>query len=393
MRIGGPVAGYPQGLEPNRFAGRAGVKPAFGQSQAVPPETRHQPSGFLETFRAIGRRLWPGASGTAMTARKEAALARINRPMMTDDHLSAWLDQFEPADRPTALKLVENVRFVTYPELREDTRRMHGKLLKSLARDGFIDKANGQRDFDNVDFAQIYTAKSGGVVSYVYRKANKIPNDLFKTLDQLRNDLQQEPAGKSGKALVILDDYIGTGTQFLTEMYALQAHDVMDQYGKIYFVVDTAHEKAVTRFRQLAAGDSQAVVDAILTDFHMDDDAYKTACETHLKKLAGNRLELIFDQEEVPLLSPRNTAITPEDRAELKAFLEKYNVYKYPFGVGQSQGHTAFYYSAPNTLPDMLWNSKSRRQDGSAWLPLFDRTEDMSIYWAARHIPRKAQVW
>ena len=64
------------------------------------------------------------------------------------------------------------------------------------------------------------------------------------------------------------------------------------------------------------------------------------------------------------------------EKAKIKEFLLKYN-FKYPLGYGNTEGHTVFFFNIPNNTPDILWNSKLQSK---GLMPLFQRTDDISIY-------------
>lgn len=316
----------------------------------------------------------------------DKVLQKFNKPIIPEAHLNAWLNQFEEVDRPTALKLIENIDFHTYPDMFNEVKDLHKIITQKLEKDGFDSK-----NFDNVDFSRIYTCKSGDLVSYIYRKANKIHNVKFKNIEALQTE---KPENLNNKALVLLDDYIGTGTQFLLEFFARNPknRDLLNQYKKIYFVSITAHENAIEKFDSLAKGKFKEVADTIFTEMKDNLAMQENEQMVHdLSLIAKDKLELLYLNKEVPLLSPKNTKLSQQEKGQLEKFLNKYNVYKYPFGVGNLQGHTAFFYSAPNTLPDLLWNSKATKKCG--WLPLLHRTEDISVYRLAQKVPVDSQVW
>ncbi len=314
-------------------------------------------------------------------------LDKVNQPILTSEHLTNRLSQFDPQDRPMALKLIHQIDYHAYPDLCLDVKNLHQYVLKALQKDGFTHSE--KPTFENVDFSRIYTAKSGDLISVIYRKINKIRGVLFHNTEELR----QNQASKSDRALVLLDDYICTGTQVLGEFYAMGGNHFLKQYPKIYLAVITAHQKAIQRFDLLKQGKTNQVATEIIQEFRITDKHYQTQLKKALKTLALGKIELIALHQELPLLSPDNKNLTSAEKAKLKKFLEKYNVYKYPFGITNAQGHTAFFYSVPNTLPDMLWNTKSKKPDGTPWLPLFHRTEDISYYEMSQTLPPEKQVW
>lgn len=315
----------------------------------------------------------------------DAILGNINKPILPQEKLERWLNQFEEQDKSTALKLVGAVKVHSYPDMMREMQELHGKVTERLEKDGF-----DTENFENVDFSRTFTGKSGDLVSYHYRKANKIRNTHFKNIDTLKND----PQSHKDKALVLLDDYNGTGGQFLVEFYARNPENraLLNGYKKIYYATITANERAMSRFDDIKNGNADKVSEEICADFadvSSFKDERKETFEA-MRAIQGEKLDFIALEEEKALLSPENTDLSTEDKKEIKDFLLKYNPYKYPFGVGELQGHTSFYYSAPNTLPDLLWNSKIEKK---GFEPLLHRVEDISLYNYAKFVPPDKQVW
>ncbi|MFA6990174.1 MAG: hypothetical protein WC197_08910 [Candidatus Gastranaerophilaceae bacterium] len=317
---------------------------------------------------------------------------KFNKPVVPKEKIEAWLGQFEEADRKTAALLLENIDFKTYPDCFEESKQLHQKLVLKLKQDGFDTKF-----FENVDFSKPYTAKSGDITSYMYRKANKIRSVNFKTTDALKFDPQNS---HKDRALVILDDYMATGVQFLFEFLARKQEniDLFDGYKKVYVLANTANDKAIEKFDLLQLNHPDKVADIIWGEYpEIALNSSKEKAVEDLAKMSDKKMEFMYQNREIPLLSPENKKLSAEQKIELRAFLDKYNVYKYPFGVGNNQGHTSFFYSAPNTLPDILWNPKISKkecsQSSSKWFPLLQRTEDISVYQCADSVPKQFHVF
>lgn len=320
-------------------------------------------------------------------ARMDRALATINAPSFDPARLKAWVLQFDPADRATALEVLEHIDFHTFDRTKQDVRIAHEKLRAALVKDGFSKAQTGEL-FDNVDFSNLYAAKSGSFIGYLYRNENKIRSKCFQPLDGLK----ASATPKGDRALVILDDYTGTGVQFLFEGYATKYRELMSQYKKIYFVPLVAHEAAVEKFRQLADGKGREIGQRINEEYGVERPELKAEIISAMESLAGPRLELVTSKIERPLLSPQNPDLTDEQRTRFGAFLDKYKVYKYPHGIGGAEATTAFFYKPPNTLPEIFWTVKGSR-DGAKWLPLFQRTDDVSEYTTAKYYEPEKQVW
>lgn len=307
--------------------------------------------------------------------------SQFNKPIVSKEHLTRWINQFPTEDRKIAMKLASLIDYHTYPDVFEEVQMLHKKLCFELGKDGF-----NIETFADVDFAKAYTCKSGDVVSYLYRKANKIRNTCFKTMEGL---ITKTPEDIENRALVILDDYTGTGDQFLSEFYARNDENraLLNKYKKIYFAPLVANNVAVNKFRLIQNGESDKVAEIILGEFpdnHTDGMLKKV-----LREVSNNKLKMIEGKVEYPLLSKGNKQLTSKTKAEIEQFLLKYNCGT-PFGMGKTQGHTAFFFTVPNNTPDILWNT---RMSEKGFIPLLQRTNDISIYPMCQSMPIKEQVW
>lgn len=119
----------------------------------------------------------------------------------------AWLEQFDEEDQDIACLLAEQIQVYTPVRTRTALQELHTKLAKA----GITP--------DNSVFSYLGVAKSGGVISYLYRQANDMPlhsfwygrtSDTFLDFSQLVS-LQNIP--DSIENLVLLDDIIGGGQQ------------------------------------------------------------------------------------------------------------------------------------------------------------------------------------
>ncbi len=354
---------------------------------------------FLQTESAL----------PTLLARKEGETIPVVIPTAAEirhlkqAHFKRWLEQFAPSERRTALLFLEKLRIIGPTELNFHLQQAHQKLIGAMAFDGFAG------DLSKTDFTTLYQASSGDLITYHYRKTNRIPKVHFHDQAALASNGQN----KSDRALVILDDYLATGAQFFCEAlghgktlpHDQNRHiaDLVSQYQQVYFVVAGVHTKALKRFELIEAGKTEEAISEILEGYkEKGNPVYEIPIRKVLGTIPAGKIKLLYSFVEHPLLSPDNPRVNAEERQRLRAFLQKHNVYKYPFGVGGLQGNTVFYYSAPNNLPDMLWNTKSRRlrPDGSQdktvhWQPLFHRLEDVSAYWYAHahKLPAEQQLW
>ena len=311
---------------------------------------------------------------------------RFNSENISRNEIQKWLDQFEQEDQESATLLLDQIQYFSYPRLMNDLKLLHKKLLSALKSDGFIDHAGREIAFERIDFSKTYPAKSGDLISYFYRSSNLIRAIAFKNLA----DLSAEKEDHSNKALVLLEDYVGTGTQFLFELYSKQYSQLFNSYRKVYFVVVVATENAIARFEKVANNEYDSLGQDFISIMNIQDEGEKKEALANVRKIPNDKLELIYLHKEIPLNSNlRNPDVTKK----ISALLDKYNIKRYLGGNFSSFGHTVFFYNCPNNLPEILWNSQSIHRDGTPWTPLFKRVEDLSIYDISKGIPMEEQIW
>ena len=287
--------------------------------------------------------------------------AEISRPS-----LSRWLEQFAAEERPIALRLLDCIQMHGWARLIRESRLLHERLCADLAEDGF--DIETCRD---IDFTRAFVCKSGDLISYVYRRANRLPVTRFHTIEALH--AAPPPRGER-RALVILDDYIGTGSQFLFTFVARSEANLalMARYARVRLGAIVVHDDARRKWKLLqrrAIDEVMAIEERQLTcvDFRPEREALIAA----LSRLDWRRCGLVAVQRDFPVTA--HPQLAPQERHDLQAFLCRH---QQAGGAGTTEfllGHHAFFYGAPNALARVL-------------LPLFKRIEDFSVY------PRESQV-
>ena len=294
----------------------------------------------------------------------EMLFRSFNEPVIPKGSIERWLRRFDDEDKLAAITLLKHVEYHSQPRVMRETRLLHQKVLQRLAISGF-----DWRTLYDVDFSREFTCKSGDVVSYIYRKSNLIPTVDFKTFDELTEETMDHSDRFKTRALVILDDYIGTGSQFIFQFIGRSDEDirVVNSYGKTYLVCYVIHEKALRNFQRLAEGRIDEVIRIEKeqfpdVDFSLEEERLHIA----LTSLDWQNIELVYLEAEEPLLSPHNRTLGDEEKGRIERLLNKYKHEGYA-GTSYLLGHHAFFFGAPNSLPEILW-------------PLFNRIEDISIY-------------
>jgi len=287
--------------------------------------------------------------------------AEIARPS-----LGRWLAQFDAADQPIALRLLECMQMHGWARLIHECRLLHQRLCIDLAEDGFdVERCS------DIDFTRAFVCKSGDLISYLYRKANRLPVTCFHNIEGLQ---AAPPEPNHRRALVILDDTIGTGSQFLFTFVARSAANraLLQRYARVRLAAIVVHDDARQKWKLLqrrAVEQVMAIEEQQLTcvDFAPERQELITA----LASLDWRRAGLVAAGRDFPVVA--HPQLSPEERQQLRAFLQRQQEAE---GAGTTEfllGHHSFFYGAPNALARVL-------------LPLFKRIEDFSVY------PRESQV-
>ncbi len=286
-----------------------------------------------------------------------------------------WLSQFEDQDQQTATALIDQIDYFSYERVCEDLKTLHRNVTS---------KVEGH----TVVYSRAYVAKSGDLISYFYRTSNKISSFLFKNLSDHVDD-------KSNKVLVLLEDYVGTGTQFLYRIYAKENYELFNQYKKVYLATLVANTSSIRKFDLIRSGQYELLADEFISflDRPKDEETRNNMIKM-LKRIPSGKFELIYLHEEKPL----SDTLDPSEHLKISALIDKYGKYSMEtnFFKGltmDSYSHTAFFYNCPNNLPAILWDSNLKQFNGQSWMPLLKRTEeDVSINERAQNPSIEKQV-
>ena len=313
--------------------------------------------------------------GNARLTDTHAQIERLATVFVTRDRLTRWLDQFESADRPTALHLLSQIKLYGYFETVRALSELHQSLAQRLSADGF--------DESQVDYTKAFTARSGDLIAFLYRRVNRVPSARITPSELLGT----KAADASAKALVVLDDYAGTGAQSLIEYYGKAFSTEFNRYRKIYFAVIAANSHAIANFRDVKRGHGAEVAARLSRAFALagDNERRFVAGMAHVDPA---KIELVYVHEDQPLRERADQAT--------RAFLLKYadfaNSTTAPWGVAGISSMIAFFYGPPNGAPDVLWNTRGMIGE-QPMLPLFQRIEDVSHYDFAAGLSAEELVW
>ncbi|MFM7652966.1 MAG: hypothetical protein ACKO5M_08610, partial [Vulcanococcus sp.] len=237
--------------------------------------------------------------------------AEIARPS-----LGRWLAQFDAADQPIALRLLECMQMHGWARLIRECRLLHQRLCVDLAEDGFdVERCS------DIDFSRAFVCKSGDLISYLYRKANRLPVTCFHNIEGLQ---ASPPPPDQRRALVILDDYIGTGSQFLFTFVARNAanRELLQRYTRVRLAAIVVHDDARHKWKLLQHRDVEqvmAIEEQQLTCVDLGPE--RQALTAALSSLDWRRAGLVAAGRDFPVVA--HPQLSPEERQQLRAFLQR----------------------------------------------------------------------
>jgi hypothetical protein len=142
---------------------------------------------------------------------------------------------------------------------------------------------------------------------------------------------------------------------------------VLKGYPAVFLASIVTHDSAFEKLEMLQRGECRRVL-ALEEgqfpdyDWEWDEDiVYRALCALDWK-----RVRFICTEREHPLLSPKNGSVPAGERKRIARFLGRYGG-NHALTTSYLAGHHAFFYGAPNSLPNVLF-------------PLFSRVEDFTIY-------------
>lgn len=300
----------------------------------------------------------PGRLDELADAWNEAEIARPS--------LSRWIEQFPANEQAIALRLLECMQVHGWARLIRECRLLHQRICLDLAEDGFdVERCS------DIDFSRAFVCKSGDLIAYLYRKANRLPVTCFHNIEALQ---AAPPAADQRRALVILDDYIGTGSQFLFTFVARNAANraLLQRYARIRLAAVVVHDDARQKWKLLQRQHLEEVM--AIEEQQLSCVNFAPERQDLLAALASldwRRAGLVAAARDFPVIA--HPQLSVEERGELRTFLKRQ---QQASGAGTTEfllGHHSFFYGAPNALARVL-------------LPLFKRIEDFSVY------PRESQV-
>ncbi|EKS70320.1 MULTISPECIES: phosphoribosyltransferase [unclassified Caballeronia] len=247
------------------------------------------------------------------------------------DHAIKWVLQFDVADYPLAVRIIENLDVLGSPQIRSALEVAHAKLQRRISEKGVAVKGN------NTLYAGIgNAAKSGALISYHYRVTADIPeDDFYFGDDEDKLDLSNIDN------IVLVDDVIGTGKTIGKEVkkVAEEVHSLVKPR-QIFVLTVAGYEDGI----QHVTEDSGASV--------------VTALEYSSRDTVTNMDAAIY------------AGLPMSEREAMLERIRRYcrSISTSELGFGGVGGLLVFDHNTPNTTLPIIWHR------GRGWLPLFPRS-------------------
>jgi hypothetical protein len=275
------------------------------------------------------------------------SLSNYKGNKITPNHIRAWLDQFEEIfDQRLVFKLLQNFKLYSELEIREKLKANFARIQKDLNNRGFeriLDINKRKRDEFLVTFIDSSPSKGSTYYTKLFADENNIYSDNVTTPDLIEKKLKE----KSGiKALVIIDDIIGTGKTIISNINIYITDEIKEiiKKRKIPIYISTITGFLDSKEKILTAISNDLDCEIFIYDILADDD-----------KCFSNDSR-IFD-------SPIDRKKTKDICLSKGETLEP----KMPLGYGNSELLIAFPINCPNNTLPIFWKKSNK------WNPLFER--------------------
>lgn len=226
---------------------------------------------------------------------------------VSNEQISKWLSQFENDEVSIIVKLLENFQFFSTKKIREQCKNLYIKIQQQYK--------DTDLDFLFVPFGR--TAKSSSIISYYFRDTNQIPDEKFRSFEELTS------INLDDKIIVFLDDLLASGHQ-------------------AFHYISKIHSKIPNKLCL----------------------AVLVACEQGVEYLfEKSNVDIIYSFDIKRIDSPldENSIIFPNqhEREKAKAIIIKYGkkgTYLNPFGYAGTSLLLGFDYNTPDNTFPLFWS-------------------------------------
>ena len=140
---------------------------------------------------------------------------------ITSDDVRAWIQQVDSnVERRILFKILENVRFLREPEVREKFEQAHRRIRFKLP--AFVKRSRAQRREDIFITYADGPGKSGAHYASIYAAVNEIASTNIVVPSEVVSAVGSVEPGKQ-VGVVLVDDMLGTGNNMVERLSALSA--------------------------------------------------------------------------------------------------------------------------------------------------------------------------
>ncbi|WP_423801816.1 phosphoribosyltransferase-like protein [Neobacillus sp. SAB-20_R2A] len=250
--------------------------------------------------------------------------------LLGKEKVREWFNQFDPEDLDVASNIFSKIQYYD------------NETVKNLCKIAFLEwQVKTKAKINETLFIPLGTSgKSGQMIGYLFRTANGIPPKLIKYQDFIsKEDIIRY------KNIVFLDDFTGTGNQFLTNITVQNILEYIED------IKDSKEAAPILSFVSLVS---------------------TMEARENINNSCGN---ILFISPQV-----RERSYFDDDD-EFINFNEKYgrNLYKFRgeskhLGFGDIGETIVFFYNVPNNTLPIIWSSAFSNQINKNWIPLFQRS-------------------
>jgi len=277
---------------------------------------------------------------------------------ITTDKIRSWLNQFgSNKEQRLVFKILENLKFYSQSLIRQKMSEAKEIVFRKLVRY----KKEKQKKIGNILVSYLDRAgKSGSYLARLFVEENDIYKDNLISREKIKDKLMEISNDNNAYALVIVDDFIGTGNalcEYLEELNNECGEILRDLISKDVEVTEAEKVKKLQLHCIAVCGftDAKSKIENKLNEIGIP--ASINICDPL------NDEDKIFN-EKSRIFNNIERKKAEEIAYEFGSKLEK----RYPFGYGNCQTAVVFEHNCPNNCLPILW-AKSKEFE-----PLFERS-------------------
>lgn len=269
----------------------------------------------------------------------------LGRPI-TEDKVRAWLKQFpENTEQRLMFQILQHLKFYNGHNLRTKMKEAHGIIVRGGHS---VRKYETEKQKKRADILVSYLdnpSKSGGFCAKLFADENEIYDRNVVERGKIAKTLKDETQMQKIKALVFIDDFIGTGgsaCQYFEELANECGELLRNPKLIVFFISVSGFQEAKTRLK------AKLVELNVNVNVHICDPLDESA------KVFSDRSKVFSN---------------PRDLEQAKNVAYKYgsSLFQHPLGYGDCQAAVVFPDACPNNTLPILWS------DSNGWTPLFKR--------------------